>query len=119
LIQIIKKRTGIPISAVTKKKFGYPIISTHAPAYPAINFGKKSIIELNRAYWVAVNFSDVNPDKYITKAAPANPLEILSAVMTAIKKFILMGEIANQANNILLIAAIRAPKNKALIVPIL
>ena len=76
-------------------------------------------MELNRAYWVAVNFSDVNPDKYITKAAPANPLEILSAVMTAIKKLILMGEIANQANNILLIAAIRAPKNKALIVPIL
>ena len=32
-----------------------------------------------------MNFIDVNPDKYITKAAPAKPLEILSAVMTEIR----------------------------------
>ena len=53
----------------------------------------------------------------MTKAAPAKPLEILSAVITAIKKLTLIDEIANQANNKLLSAAIKAPKNNALIVP--
>ena len=66
------------------KKFAYPIISTQLPEYPAINLGKKSIIELKRAYCVAVNLIDVSPDKYTTKAAPAKPLEILSAVITII-----------------------------------
>ena len=63
LIQIIKNRTGKPKKAVNEKKYGYPIKSTQPPAYPAINFGIKSIIELNKAYCVAVNFIEVNPDK--------------------------------------------------------
>ena len=45
----------------------------------------KSIIELNNAYCVAVNFIDVKPDRYITNAAPANHLDILSAVITVNK----------------------------------
>ena len=53
----------------------------------------------------------------MTKAAPAKPLEILSAVITVIKKFMLIGETANHANNKLLNAAIKAPKNNVFIVP--
>ena len=56
--------------------------STQPPEYPAISFGIKSIIDENKAYCVAVNLIDVNPDRYITNAAPANPLEMLSAVIT-------------------------------------
>ena len=74
-------------------------------------------MEVKRAYCVAVNLIDVRPDKYITNAAPAKPLEMLSAVITAIKKFMLIGDKASQANNRLLDAAINAPKNKDFIVP--
>ena len=35
-----------------------------------------------------MNFIDVNADRYTTNAAPAKPLEILSAVMTIIKVLI-------------------------------
>ena len=56
-------RTGNPKRAVKEKKYGYPIISTQLPAYPAINLGKDNMIELNKAYCVAVNFIEVNPDK--------------------------------------------------------
>ena len=42
---------------------------------------------------------------------------MLSAVITVIKKLTLICETANQANNKLLNAAIRAPKNNAFIVP--
>ena len=49
-IHTIIIKTGTPRIAVNRKKFGYPIISTQLPEYPAINFGKKSIIELNSAY---------------------------------------------------------------------
>ena len=38
---------------------------------------------------MAVNFIDVSPDKYITNAAPAKPLEMLSAVITDIKYLML------------------------------
>ena len=116
-IQTIINNTGIPRIAVSVKKLAYPIISTQLPEYPAINLGKKSIMELKSAYWVAVNLTEVNPDKYTTKAAPANPLEILSAVITIIRNFILIGATASQANNKLLAAAIKAPKNNAFIVP--
>ena len=110
-------RTGNPKRAVKEKKYGYPIISTQLPAYPAINLGKNNMMELNKAYCVAVNFIEVKPDKQITKAAPANPLDMLSAVITAIKKLMLIGDTANHANNKLLKAAIKAPKNKHFIVP--
>ena len=42
---------------------------------------------------------------------------MLSAVITAIKKLMLIGDTANHANNKLLKAAINAPKNKHFIVP--
>ena len=42
-----------------------------------------------------MNFIDVNADRYTTNAAPAKPLEILSAVMTIIKVLIFGSEIAN------------------------
>ena len=58
-----------------------------------------------------MNFIDVNADRYTTNAAPAKPLEILSAVMTIIKVLIFGSETANQANSKLLAAAINAPKN--------
>ena len=44
-------------------------------------------------------------------------LEVNSNQITVIKKLILIGEIANQANNKLLEAAIKDPKNKDFIVP--
>ena len=66
---------------------------------------------------MAVNFTDVSPDKYITNAAPAKPLEMLSAVITEIKYFILASVVANQAKSRLLNDAISAPINKVIIVP--
>ena len=60
------------------------------PAYPAINLGRNNIIELNRAYWVAVNLMEVREDRYTINEAPAKPLAILSNVMTAIKNVILV-----------------------------
>ena len=90
---------------------------TQVPAYPAINFGIKSINELNKAYCVAVNFKEVKLDKQTTKAAPAKPLEILSAVITKMRNSILILDTANQANNKLLAAATKAPMNNDLIVP--
>ena len=56
-------RTGNPKRAVKEKKYGYPITSTQLPAYPAINLGKNNIMELNKAYCVAVNLIEVKPDK--------------------------------------------------------
>ena len=53
----------------------------------------------------------------LLSSEPANPLDILSAVITVIKKLILASDIANQANNRLLDAAINAPKKRAFIVP--
>ena len=38
-------------------------MSTQLPAYPAINLGKNNIMELNKAYCVAVNLIEVKPDK--------------------------------------------------------
>ena len=64
-----------------------------------------------------MNFIDVSPDKYITNAAPANPLEILSAVITEIKYLIFASVVANQAKSKLLDDAISAPMNKVIIVP--
>ena len=55
----------------------------------------------------------------MTNAAPAKPLEILSAVITVIKNLILIGDEASQAKSKLLDAAIKAPKNNAFIVPYL
>ena len=75
------------------------------------------MIELNNAYCVAVNFKDVKADKYTTNAAPAKPLAILSAVITPIKNLILGSDMASQANNKLLLEAIKAPRNNDLIVP--
>jgi len=46
-------RLGIPISAVVKKKYAYPHVSTNTPDHPAIDFGNKNISELNSAYCVA------------------------------------------------------------------
>ena len=46
----------------------------------------------------------------MTNAAPAKPLEILSAVITAIKNLTLIGDEASQAKSKLLDAAIKAPK---------
>ena len=66
-----------------------------------------------------MNFIDVNADRYTTNAAPAKPLEILSAVITIIKVLIFGSEIANQANSKLLAAAIKAQKNNAFKVPTL
>jgi len=43
-------RLGIPISAVVKKKYAYPHVSTKTPDHPAIDFGNKNIRELNSAY---------------------------------------------------------------------
>ena len=117
LIQIIRNSTGIPNSAVITKKLSYPTRSTQLPAYPAINFGKNNIMEVKRAYCVAVNLIDVRPDKYITNAAPAKPLEMLSAVITYIKNFILISTLASHAKRRLLDAAIKAPKNNVFIVP--
>ena len=39
-----------------------------------------------------MNFIEVNADRYTTNAAPAKPLEILSAVMTIIKVLIFGSE---------------------------
>ena len=49
-IQTIINNTVIPRIAVSVKKLAYPIISTQLPEYPAINLGKKSIMELKSAY---------------------------------------------------------------------
>jgi len=61
--KIINKSTGIPRLAVNIKNNGYPKKVDIVPEYPAINLGIKSIIELNRAYCVAVNFIEVKEDK--------------------------------------------------------
>ena len=61
---------------------------------------------------------EVRFEIYTTNAAPAKPLEILSAIITPIKYLISVLTDASHANRILLKAAIIAPINSALIVPI-
>ena len=100
-----------------RKKYGYPTTLTNNPEYPAINLGINNINELNNAYWVAVNLIEVIEDKKTIKAAPANPLAILSAIITDANKKVSISLIANIANKIFVKAAMIEPISSALSAP--
>ena len=68
--------------AVLIKKAWYPKVSTNTPENPANHLGAKSIMELNKAYWVAEYWMFVNEDKNAIKAAVAIPELRLSAEIT-------------------------------------
>ena len=76
------------------------------------------MIELNKAYCVAVNLTEVKAERYTTKDAPAKPLAKLSKTITEIKNKMLMSLTANQANRILLKAAMIAPTKRPRITPL-
>ena len=103
--------------AVLIKKMGYPKASTNTPENPANHFGAKSIIELNKAYWVAEYWTFVSEDKNAIKAAVAIPELRLSAEITQTNPVKSWPWVASQANSKLLTADNTAPKNKMRITP--
>ena len=72
----------MPITAVRRKKFEYPIASTMVPEYPPRSLGNRVINELKIAYCVAVNEILVRLDKNAINAALARPADKLSADIT-------------------------------------
>ena len=110
---------------------GQAIIKQNDNEYISISRNEENITNLQRLYphvkcyvgniedngLLLRVFKEVKPDKYTTKAAPAKPLDILSAVITEIKNLMLVSAVANQAKSKLLREAIKAPINKVIIVP--